>query len=200
MRSERKIFRRSGVAHAVITALCGTTAMMVAPVSLAQQSQQSLQRVEVTGSNIRRADAETSSPVQVITKDEIDQSGKSTVGEYLQTLTSDSQGSVPTTYGRGFSGATAAGISLRGLGANATLVLVNNRRVSTAVLADDAQRSFVDLDSLPLELVERIEVLKDGASAVYGSDAVAGVVNIVLKKSYVGTTVKASYGIDPKEL
>lgn len=194
MRSERQVFRRSGVASAVITALCGTTAMMAAPAVMAQ-AQPSLQRVEVTGSNIRRADAETASPVQVITKDEIDQSGKSTVGEYLQTLTSDGQGSVPTTYGRGFAGATAAGISLRGLGANATLVLVNGRRVSTAVLADDAQRSFVDLDSLPLEAVERVEVLKDGASAVYGSDAVAGVVNIILKKNYVGTTVKASYGV-----
>lgn len=194
MRSERQVFRRSGVASAVITALCGTTAMMAAPAVMAQ-AQPSLQRVEVTGSNIRRADAETASPVQVISKDEIDQSGKSTVGEYLQTLTSDGQGSVPTTYGRGFAGATAAGISLRGLGANATLVLVNGRRVSTAVLADDAQRSFVDLDSLPLEAVERVEVLKDGASAIYGSDAVAGVVNIILKKNYVGTTVKASYGV-----
>ncbi|MBC7942124.1 MAG: TonB-dependent receptor [Chitinophagaceae bacterium] len=153
------------------------------------------QRVEITGSSIRRTDAETASPVQVITKQEIDQSGKSTVAEYLQSLTADGQGSVPFTYGRGFSGATASGISLRGLGANATLVLINGRRVTTAVLADDFQRSFVDLNQIPLEAVERVEVLKDGASSTYGSDAVAGVVNIILKKSFTGTVAKFTYGI-----
>jgi iron complex outermembrane receptor protein len=180
------------VAHAALVAICGSAAMVAPQVVFAQQT---LQRVEVTGSSIRRADAETASPVQVISKDEIDQSGKATVGEYLQTLTADSQGSVPFTYGRGFSGATASGISLRGLGANATLVLINGRRVAASVLADDAQRTFVDLNQIPMEAVERVEVLKDGASAIYGSDAVAGVVNIILKKNYVGTVIKATGGI-----
>ena len=194
MTIEGKKFKRTGVATAVVTALCGTATLMLAQPAFAQAQGQTLQRVEVTGTNIRRTDTETASPVQVITKEEIDASGKGTVGEYLQTLTADNAGSVPTTYGRGFAGATASGISLRGLGANATLVLINGRRVAPAVLADDAQRTFVDLNSIPLEAVERVEVLKDGASAIYGSDAVAGVVNIILKKNYVGTTVKASYG------
>src|SRR5262245_43739186 len=158
-------------------------------------AQQTMDRVEVTGSSIRRVDAETASPVQIISKQEIEQSGKGTVAEYLQTLTADSQGSVPFTYGRGFSGATSTGISLRGLGANATLVLVNGRRVTTAVLADDAQRSYTDLNQIPMEAVERIEVLKDGASSIYGSDAVAGVVNIILRKNFVGTVAKVTYGI-----
>jgi iron complex outermembrane receptor protein len=197
MNMEIKKFKRSGVARAVITVLCGTASMMVAQETLAQ-GQTSLQRVEVTGSNIKRTDTETASPVQVITKEELDQSGKGTVAEFLQTLTADSQGSVPFTYGRGFSGATSAGISLRGLGANATLVLINGRRVTSAVLADDAQRSYPDLNQIPLELVERMEVLKDGASAIYGSDAVAGVVNIILKKSYVGTVAKLTYGVSQK--
>lgn len=196
MTTERNRFRRTGVARAVITVLCGTASMLVATETFAQaQSGTTLQRVEVTGTNVRRSDTETPSPVQVITRQELEQSGKATVGEYLQTLTSDGQGSVPTTYGRGFSGATASGISLRGLGANATLVLVNGRRVAPAVLADDAQRAFVDLNSLPMEAVDRIEVVKDGASALYGSDAVAGVVNIILFKSFVGTRIKATYGI-----
>jgi iron complex outermembrane receptor protein len=185
------------VANALITAFCGTASMMVAQETLAQSSS-SLQRVEVTGSNIRRSDTETASPVQVITKQDIDQSGKGTVGEYLQTLTADGQGSVPFTYGRGFAGATASGISLRGLGANATLVLINGRRVASAVLADDAQRAFVDLNQIPLEAVERVEVVKDGASSIYGSDAVAGVVNIILKKNYVGTVAKLTYGVSQK--
>ena len=66
------------------------------------------------------------------------------------------------------------------------------------MLADDAQRSYVDLNQIPLEMVERIEVLKDGASSIYGSDAVAGVVNIILKKNFVGTVAKASYGLSEK--
>ncbi len=168
--------------------------LAIAPSIAMAQEVKTLQRVEVTGSSIRRTDTETASPVQVISKEDLAQSGKGTVAEYLQTLTADSQGSVPFTYGRGFSGATSSGISLRGLGANATLVLINGRRVTSAVLADDGQRAYADLNQIPMEAVERVEVLKDGASSTYGSDAVAGVVNIILKKDYVGTVVKASYG------
>jgi len=194
MKTGTQRFRKTVVARALITAFCGTASMMVAQDTLAQASS-SLERVEITGSNIRRSDTETASPVQVISKEEIDQSGKGTVAEYLQTLTSDAQGSVPFTYGRGFSGGTSSGISLRGLGANATLVLINGRRVASAVLADDAQRAYTDLNQIPLEAVERVEVLKDGASSIYGSDAVAGVVNIILKKNYVGTVAKITYGM-----
>lgn len=193
------MLKRTALAKSLLIAFSGTAALSGGPV-FAQQSStpQELQRVEVTGSNIRRTDSETSSPVQIITKEDIAQSGKGTVAEYLQTLTADGQGSVPFTYGRGFAGATAAGISLRGLGANATLVLVNGRRIAPAVLADDAQRSFTDLNQIPLEAVERVEVVKDGASAIYGSDAVAGVVNIILLKNYVGTVAKITYGVSGK--
>lgn len=194
------MLKRTMLSRSLLLAF-SSTAVLSGTAVFAQQAPaepHTLQRVEVTGSNIRRTDAETASPVQVITKQEIEQSGKGTVAEYLQTLTADGQGSVPFTYGRGFAGGSAAGISLRGLGANATLVLVNGRRVAPAVLADDAQRMFVDLNQIPMEAVERIEVLKDGASAIYGSDAVAGVVNIILRKNFVGTVLKASYGISGK--
>lgn len=198
------MLKRTMLSKSLLVAFSGTAALSCGS-AFAQQAPApapapatELIRVEVTGSNIRRTDAETASPVQIITKAEIEQSGKGTVAEYLQTLTSDGQGSVPFTYGRGFSGATSSGISLRGLGANATLVLINGRRVTSAVLADDAQRSYTDLNQIPLEAVERVEVLKDGASAIYGSDAVAGVVNIILKKNYIGTVVKATYGVAQK--
>ncbi|MFL6660826.1 MAG: TonB-dependent receptor plug domain-containing protein, partial [Rhizobacter sp.] len=154
------MFRRTKVCTGLALAFGGTLAISVAPAV----AQQTLERVEITGSNIKRTDTETASPVQIISKEEIERSGKTSVAEYLQTLTADAQGSVPFTYGRGFSGATASGISLRGLGANATLVLINGRRMTTAVLADDAQRAFTDLNAIPLEAVERVEVLKDGAS------------------------------------
>ena len=188
------MFRRTRVSTGVLLAL--GNALLAHTVQA--QPAPAPQRIEITGSNIKRVDAETAAPVQVISKADIDQSGKATIAEYLQTLTADSQGSVPVTFGRGFSGGTTAGISLRGLGANATLVLVNGRRLAPGVLADDAQRSYVDLNQIPMEAVERIEVLKDGASSVYGSDAVAGVVNIILKRGFNGTVAKLSYGAAQK--
>ncbi|HOX69481.1 MAG TPA: TonB-dependent receptor [Burkholderiaceae bacterium] len=151
------------------------------------------QRVEITGSNIRRAQAETASPVQTVTREEIERSGKTSVAELLQTLAVDNQGSVPTTFGSGFASG-ASGISLRGLGAASTLVLVNGRRIAPYGLADDGQKVFADLNMIPLEAVERVEVLKDGASSIYGSDAIAGVVNVILRKDFVGTALKASAG------
>ncbi|MEB0135348.1 TonB-dependent receptor [Actimicrobium sp. CCC2.4] len=165
---------------------------MIAMPVLAQEAA-ATQRVEVTGSNIRRAQAETASAVQVLSRTDIEKSGKASVAELLQSLAVDNQGSVPTTFGNGFA-AGASGISLRGLGTASTLVLVNGRRVAPYGLADDGQKVFADLNLIPLEAVERVEILKDGASAIYGSDAIAGVVNVILRKDYKGTTAKVSYG------
>lgn len=150
-------------------------------------------RVEITGSNIRRAQAETASAVQTLNRADIEKSGRTTVAELLQTLAVDNAGSVPTSFGNGFA-AGASGISLRGLGAASTLVLINGRRVAPYGLADDGQKVFADLNIIPAEAVERVEILKDGASAIYGSDAIAGVVNVILRKDFQGTTVKATYG------
>ena len=150
-------------------------------------------RVEITGSNIRRAQAETASPVQTLNAADIEKSGKSSVAELLQTLAVDNQGSVPTTFGNGFA-AGASGVSLRGLGTASTLVLLNGRRVAPYGLADDGQKVFADLNIIPLEAVERVEILKDGASAIYGSDAIAGVVNVILRRDYQGTAIKGNYG------
>ena len=167
-------------------------ATVAAPV-YAQDSGQATERVTITGSNISRVDAESASPVQVISREEIEKSGRTSVAELLQTLAVDNQGSVPTTFGNGFA-AGASGISLRGLGAASTLTLVNGRRVAPYGLADDGQKVFTDLNMIPMEAVERIEILKDGASSIYGSDAIAGVVNIILRKDFVGTVAKVTYG------
>lgn len=155
------------------------------------------QRVEVTGSRIKRTDAETASPVQVMTREDIERTGKQSVQEVLRSLTSDGGGSIPTSFSNGFASGSAA-VSLRGLGVNSTLVLLNGRRMTTYGLADDGTRNFVDLNSLPLEAVDRIEVLKDGASALYGADAVAGVVNVILRSNYTGGAIGGSYGISGK--
>jgi iron complex outermembrane receptor protein len=156
-------------------------------------AQQQLDRVEVTGSRIKRIDAETASPVQMITREEIERTGKTSIQDILRTVTADSNGTIPTSFTNGFASGSAA-VSLRGLGVNSPLVLVNGRRMSTYGLADDGTRNFVDLNSLPLEAVDRIEVLKDGASAIYGADAVGGVVNVILRRNYTGASVGASYG------
>ena len=184
----------------VLVALLALLALL-APPAHAQLStppapdaaQQPVARVEITGSNIRRAQAETASPVLTLSRADIEKSGRSTVAELLQTLAVDNQGSVPTTFGNGFA-AGASGISLRGLGAASTLVLLNGRRIAPYGLADDGQKVFSDLNIIPSEAIERIEILKDGASAIYGSDAIAGVVNVILRRDFVGTTVRTSYG------
>ncbi|WP_235504228.1 MULTISPECIES: TonB-dependent receptor [Stenotrophomonas] len=173
-------------------------ALVVAvPAAMAQEQQEkttTLDRITVTGSNIPRTNTETPSPVQVITRQEIDRTGKNNVAEYLQTLTADGSGSIPKTFGNGFAGG-GAGISLRGLGAGSTLILLNGRRMATYGLADDGQKVFTDLSTIPLDAVERIDVLKDGASAIYGSDAIAGVVNIILRSDFTGVILRGSYGL-----
>ena len=140
----------------------GSFAVMLSASSFAQQSPapvQQLERVEVTGSNIRRVDKETASPVQTLTREDIDKSGKTSIAEILQTLAIDNQGSVPMNFSAGFAQG-ASGISLRGLGASSTLVLINGRRIAPYGLADDGRKTFADLNIVPLEAVDRIEIVK----------------------------------------
>ncbi|ARQ90860.1 MULTISPECIES: TonB-dependent receptor [Stenotrophomonas] len=192
--------RRSTLASSITHILTGGTLLLVGAVAstsaFAQEQEKAtnLDRITVTGSNIPRTNTETPSPVQVVTRQEIDRTGKTSLSEYLQTLTADGAGSIPKSFGSGFAGG-GAGISLRGLGAGSTLVLLNGRRMATYGLADDGQKVFTDLSTIPLDAVERVEVLKDGASAIYGSDAIAGVVNIILRSDFTGAILRGSYGM-----
>jgi len=183
--------QKKAVAQAVSLALA--YAALGAP-AMAQETQGAVQRVEITGSSIKRASTETASPIQTISREDLAKSGKGTVAEYLQTLTADGAGSLPTGFGNGFAAGSTA-ISLRGLGATSTLVLLNGRRMAPFARADDGQKSFTDLSTVPMEAVERIEILKDGASSLYGADAIAGVVNIILRKDFTGLALKAETGI-----
>lgn len=168
---------------------------LVGPVALAQTqapaSQPAVQKVIVTGSNIKRGiDEQTASPVQVLSRDEIKATGAATVKEILDTLTSNTGALTDVNSGNSFSsGATA--VSLRNLGQGSTLTLVNGRRMPNFGTAEGGRVTFVSIDTIPTEAVERVEVLMDGASAVYGSDAVAGVINIITRKDYNGLVVKA---------
>ncbi len=152
-----------------------------------------LDAIVVTGSYIRRTNAESPSPVTTIDADQIEKSGFNSIADVIRSISSDNSG----TLSQAFSGAMAGGadgVALRGLTVDATLVLVDGHRMANYPLADDGQRQFVDIDSLPMAIVDRVEVLKDGASATYGSDAIAGVVNVILKKTFTGVDVSATAG------
>jgi iron complex outermembrane receptor protein len=152
-----------------------------------------LAEIVVTGSLLRRTSEESESPVTVFTAEQIKQTGLTSVSDVIRTLSADNSGTIPTAFGVGFA-AGASGVALRGLTVNSTLVLIDGRRAAPYALADDGQRSFVDLNTIPLDSVERIEILKDGASSIYGADAIAGVVNVILKKQYQGAEVSAEVG------
>lgn len=170
-------------------ALAGLTAGQPA---LAQESDeeqaQELDRVRVTGSRIRRPQAEGPSPIVVITREDIDRSGFNTVQEAMDNVVQNTAGSVAQAQTFGFTpGASAP--RLRGFTSGSTLVLIDGRRPPVYPLAIGAEDTFVDIASIPVSMVERIEVLTDGASAIYGSDAVAGVINIITRKDFEGLEI-----------
>jgi iron complex outermembrane recepter protein len=161
------------------------------------QAGEPVESVVVTGSYLHRTDAETPSVIQTITAAEMQKTGATNLSDVIRSVSADNSGTLT----QNFSGAMAggsSGVSLRGLSVDATLVLVDGHRMAPYALADDGQRPFVDLSSLPLGIVERVEVLKDGASSIYGSDAIAGVVNIILKKEFQGFESDATLGASYK--
>ncbi len=159
-------------------------------------------RIEVTGSNVKRTDIEGALPIQVITAEEIKRSGKLTITDVLRELPSNAAGGLTELTGSGSFSAGAASASLRGLGSAATLVLLNGRRIAPYGLVDPnfGQSAVVNLNALPLDVIERIEILKDGASAIYGSEAIAGVINIILRKDFKGGQVGASFNTSDRGL
>ncbi len=156
---------------------------------------QQLQAVQVTGSRIARSQVEGPAPITVINREQIDQAGITTVPDLLRSL---SQNGGETQSQQSFFGSQttpgAQQVDLRGLGPNKTLVLINGRRVADFPLPLRGRSNFTDIGNIPLSMVERVEVLTGSASAVYGSDAMAGVINFILKKSADGTTVDYQYG------
>ncbi|MEP6635014.1 MAG: TonB-dependent receptor plug domain-containing protein, partial [Luteimonas sp.] len=143
-----------------------------------------LDRIEVTGSRIKRTDYETSQPVFSLSRDEIQAQGLTSVGDVIQNLTANGS-TLNTTFNNGGNGETR--VSLRNLGSNRTLVLVNGHRW----VGGTGLGGAVDLNTIPTAAVERIEVLKDGASTIYGSDAIAGVVNVILRQNFDGAEANA---------
>ncbi|XLZ71264.1 TonB-dependent receptor [Massilia sp. SR12] len=169
--------RRTHCAHAVLLAL--------GSMSLGAYAQ-TMPRVEITGSSIKRIEGEAALPVEIIKREDIEKAGVTTAAELLQKISSNVGGltdgaSVSDVMGgqRGFNGA-----NLRGLGVSSTLVLLNGRRMAN--FASPGDNSGVDLNNIPAGAIQHVEVLKDGASAIYGTDAMGGVINFITRKDYQG--------------
>jgi outer membrane receptor protein involved in Fe transport len=146
-----------------------------------------LDEVIVTGSRLATTGLDTSAPVTILDRSEIEATGAASVGELLRELPV-ATASASDSAGRGNGG--SATVALRGLSAVNTLVLINGRRVLS-----NNEGGTVDLNSIPFEAVDRVEVLQDGASAIYGSDAIAGVVNIIMRRDFEGLAIKGGYGV-----
>jgi iron complex outermembrane receptor protein len=187
-----KALRRKKLPSALVVALGAGVALSVVTSASAQQAQR-VEKIEVTGTQIKRVDTETVAPVEIITREQIERTGQPTVADVLRNIPANTGGSFGESFSNSFASG-AAGISLRGLGQKTTLVLINGRRTAGYGFAQNLQDSFVDLNSIPTAAVERIEILKDGASAIYGSDAIAGVVNVILRKDYKGVEFSGSAG------
>jgi iron complex outermembrane receptor protein len=170
-----------------------------APVMVAQaQDASKLERVEITGSSIKRVDAETALPVQIIKREDIAKSGSTTAAELLKNISAatanlgDGASITDNTGGqRGFNGA-----NLRGIGVSSTLILLNGRRLAN--FASPGDSAGVDLNSIPAGAIQRVEVLKDGASAIYGTDAIGGVINFITRQDYTGVDL-SGYVADTQE-
>lgn len=182
------------MAVVLLQALGASVALGVAAQAFAQSADasQSIGKVEVTGSSIKRIEGETALPVQVITREDIDKSGVTTAAELLKTISantaplSDGASITDGTSGqRGFNGA-----NLRGIGVSSTLILLNGRRMAN--FASPGDEAGVDLNNIPAGAIQRVEVLKDGASAIYGTDAIGGVINFITRRDYQGVDVGVS--------
>jgi iron complex outermembrane receptor protein len=147
------------------------------------QDAEALEKVEVTGSSIRRAEKEGALPVTILKAEDFTKAGITTLGDLLQALP-QALSLLPSNAGAGTI------INLRGLGSNRTLVLLNGRRLSNEPTSD----GLSNIDILPISALERVEVLNDGASSIYGSDAIAGVVNFITKRQYQGVEITGQAG------
>ncbi len=193
------MYTNSKLAKSIRLALAlgaSATAMTATNVVAQEEAEgaEDVEKISVTGSRIKRTDFEGASPVQVISVEEFEQQGRISVADALRNTVSNSFGSfIPSS---GSSAQSQATVSLLGAGSERTLVLIDGRRMAGS---PSLGGSAINLSSIPMAAVERIEILKDGASAIYGSDAIAGVINVILKKDYEGVAFDIQIGRPSEE-
>ncbi|MCL1077970.1 TonB-dependent receptor [Parashewanella spongiae] len=178
--------------NAIRLALIAGTASATLPVTnaIAADGVDKVERIAVTGSRIKRTDMESASPISSIDSSTILASGATSIDDILQNMTA--AGGAMTNSGINNGSGGNSRINLRGLGSNRTLVLVNGRRM---IASGTGAASTVDLNTIPVSMIQRVDILKDGASAIYGTDAIAGVVNVILKRDFDGLELNAQTGI-----
>lgn len=173
--------------------VCGAVADADAPlpaVAPADEPSDLIDAVIVTGSHMRATDAAPVVNVQIIDRSQVEQSGAAQVADLLKRVPSNTG---TTLYNENGVLSGTAQFSLRGLGFSSTLTLLNGRRAGISPLSDRTGADFVDINQFPLAMIERVDVLKDGSSAIYGSEAVAGVVNLVTRKGFEGLEMSADF-------
>lgn len=184
------MLKKTKICSGLMLAFGGTLVLNAFPAF----AQQQLQRVEITGSSIKRLDAETSVPITVIKIDDLKKQGVTTIEQVMSSL-STMQMTQGTSQVVGLGTGGAAFADLRGIGSDKTLVLLNGRR-----LANNAfDSSSPDLNMIPFAALDRVEVLRDGASSLYGSDAVGGVINFITRKDFKGGTITVGLDSPQKE-
>ncbi|PTT77025.1 hypothetical protein DBR42_25965, partial [Pelomonas sp. HMWF004] len=188
--------RRHWIATAIVALSSQAQAQTETPVEAPINK---IERIEVTGSLIKRIDRATPSVVQSITREDIRRSGYGTIEDLLRANSAVDSGSVQDGAASGFVGGLST-ISLRGFGSQGTLILVNGRRIAPvgAVDINFGRGTLINVNTIPKGAIDRIDILKDGASALYGSDAMAGVINYVLRKDFEGVEGTASYSANDK--
>lgn len=184
--------RRVGNGFAgAIAALAMAAVGLISPAHAQDSTDQGavkLEKVEVTGSRIKRLDVEGPTPVTIISRDQIEKSGYTSVQDLLRNLSQNTGGTIDQSFTFGFTPG-AAGVDLRGFGAGRTLILLDGRRLPAYPVGISGTDQFTDLSTIPTVMIERVEILTDGASAIYGSDAISGVINIITRKD-----IHDSYG------
>jgi len=183
-------------AKSLLAIAVGTSLSIISLGATAQENNventEELERISVTGSRLTRTTFDAPTPTVVVSAADIKMSGATNINDLLVSMPQFGEGLDSTSGNYSFGNAGLNTINLRGMGSTRTLVLVNGKRMSQ--VTDDGQFTYSDVGMIPSELVERIEIQTGGASAVYGSDAVAGVVNFIIKKDYQGTSVRAQVG------
>lgn len=155
--------------------------------------------IVVTGSLFRRTDTETPSPVTTLSAETLQERGLNTIAEAVQRIPANGAGTITQGWNTGFNFASGANApALRGLTVQSTLSIADGLRIAPYPLADDGQRNFVDLNTIPSAVIDRIEVLRDGASSTYGADAIAGVINVITKREIQGLHFNGSFGASDK--
>jgi iron complex outermembrane recepter protein len=177
---------RHALSAAVARALGASMVLAFASGGAVAQQAQKIEKIEVTGSNIKRVDAETALPVTIITRQDIEKMGVVNTEDVIRRVSANTSMFSDTTQGVGYGQSYA---NLRGIGSNSTLILLNGRRLANHAFSNVGGTASVDLNSIPFNAIERVEVLRDGASAIYGTDAVGGVINFITRTDYRGAEI-----------